>query len=138
MSKDGDAARLAKLRADVGRRFRWAIVLEEIPDLVNACNAERGPHRDADALMKDPAAALFELPSDKLCEEPDIGELAIDGEQGLANALQALDHTTLSGFVRDAAGATNVVAKASHALKAVEHYIGRFHPHLPGHDKQDS
>jgi hypothetical protein len=137
MSKDSDATRLAKLRGDVGRRFRYAIVLDELPDLVDACNAEHGPPRNKEELMKNPTAALFALPSDKLCEEPDIGELAIDGEHALANALQALDHKTLSGFVRDAAGATNVVTKAAHAAKAVEHYIGRFHPHLPGHDKHD-
>jgi len=137
MGNQTDETMLMKLRGDVGRRFRYTIVLEEIADLVKACNDEGGPPRDADTLRKDPAAALFALASDTLCEPPGRGELALDGEHALANALEALDHKTFSGFVRGAAGATSVVEKAGHAAKAVEHYIGRFHPHLPGHDKQD-
>jgi hypothetical protein len=137
MSTEGDEATLMKLRGDVGRRFRYTIVCDEISDLVKACNAEGGPPRDAESLIKDPAAALLALASDTLCEAPNTGELALDGEHALANALEALNHKTLSGFVRGAAGATNVVEKAAHAAKAVEHYIGRFHPHLPGHDTRD-
>jgi Protein of unknown function (DUF3376) len=130
---DADEGALAKLRADVARRFRYAIVREEAPAVRDASEKDGGTPPPTEELLANPAAALFALASDRLADKPDTGELAEDAEHALANLLSAYDHRTASAIVRDAAIATDLGEKADHAAQAVKHYIGHFYSGIRKH-----
>jgi patatin-related protein len=132
-AEDTDEAALAKLRADVARRFRYTIVRDEAPAVRDASEKDGGTPPPTDELLANPAAALFALASNRLADMPDTGELAEDAEHALANMLSAYDHGTASAIMRDAAIATDLGEKADHAARAVKHYVGHFYSGLRKH-----
>ena len=88
---------LDRLCGDARARFRFAIVGEELRDLLDACAENEGPiagpdgpFPGVDELLADPDAALARLVPTALCEAPGRHELVLDGENAAANLFYAL------------------------------------------------
>jgi hypothetical protein len=125
ITANGDKEELGKLRRDVARRFRYAILRDEIPDLVTACAADGGRPPRADELLADPATALFRVPSDQLCRKPGRFELAEDGANAIANALYAFAGRGHSRVGRLAIGTAALSARGAARLTGAVRATGR-------------
>jgi hypothetical protein len=118
-----DNGALERIRADVRRRLRFAIVDDELPDLVRASEADHGALHDLNTLLADPDQALLTLRSDQLCPALGFGELAVDGENALANALHAIGHHFEGDIARAAAQTTSHTEALIHVKDLAARYI---------------
>jgi hypothetical protein len=128
VSPAGSDAELARLRADVARRFRHAIQRDEIPDLVAACCEDGGRPPAADDLLAEPATALFRLGSGGLCPPPSRAELAQDGANALANALYAFGLHPEGAAVRGIAELNTAGRGTWRALRSAWRYARHVRP----------
>jgi hypothetical protein len=126
---------LRQIRADVRRRFRFAILSDELEDLVQACRDDGGPVTseegalpDVSELRADPDDALRRLTPERLCARPSRGELAQDGENAAANVFYALGWHLEGNAARGLAKVTSAAGAFEHALRLSRHYVGRFRP----------
>jgi hypothetical protein len=126
---------LKRIRGDIRRRFRFAIVDEELEDLLTACREEGGPVLDSAeglpdgaALRTNPDETLRRLTPERLCAGPGSGELAQDGENAAANIFYALGWHLEGGAARRLAKVTSAARATEHAVSLAGHYVRRFRP----------
>jgi predicted acylesterase/phospholipase RssA len=86
----GDSNALEGIRADLRRRFRFAIVNDELPDLIQACKDDGAAIDDEATLLGEPDVALIRLNSTELCPKPSFAEFVQDGAYAAANTFFAV------------------------------------------------
>jgi predicted acylesterase/phospholipase RssA len=123
---------LDRLCGDARARFRFAIVAEELHDVLDACAADGGPVTGDDGavpkideLLADPDMALQRLGPEALCQKPGKHELVLDGENGVANLFYALGLHPEGLAVRELAKVTKAKDAIDHALAFAGHYLKR-------------
>jgi Protein of unknown function (DUF3376) len=123
---------LDRLCGDARARFRFAIVGEELRDVLDACATDGGPVvgddgpvPEIDELLADPDRALQRLVPAVLCEKPGKHELVLDGENAVANLFYALDLKPEGFAARELAKVTKAKDAIDHALAFAGHYLKR-------------
>jgi hypothetical protein len=123
---------LDRLCGDARARFRFAIVGEELRDVLDACATDGGPVAgddgpvpEIDELLADPDAALARLVPEVLCEKPGKHELVLDGENAAANLFYALGLKPEGFAARELAKVTKAKDAIDHALAFAGHYLKR-------------
>jgi predicted acylesterase/phospholipase RssA len=123
---------LDRLCGDARARFRFAIVGEELRDVLDACPENEGPiagpdgpFPGVDELLADPDAALARLVPTVLCEAPGRHELVLDGENAAANLFYALGLDPEGLAARELAKVTKAKDAIDHALAFAGHYLKR-------------
>jgi predicted acylesterase/phospholipase RssA len=123
---------IQRFRADVARRFRFAIVNEELPDLIETCKKEGAVIDDTATLLRQPDVALIRLNSTALCPKPSLAELAQDGENAAANLFYAVGSGVsgrpLSWALNEAGKIARDLARTTSRVRALDHAL-----HLAGH-----
>jgi hypothetical protein len=121
LHSDPDA--LERLRADIRRRLHRAILEEEIPGLVAASVAERGPAFDVPGLLAEPDRGLRRLVPAELGAPLRKLELFQGAEHSAANALFALGRHGEGTVVRSMARTTGGFRRLLHAFRLAAGYI---------------
>ena len=120
-----DLAARDRLRADVGRRFRFTIMDEEVPSIVVASESEGGSLLPAAEIRRDRNVGLRTITPATLSKPPRTLELLQDGENGVADVLFATRDKrvwVLAASLRALAEATSWTRATFRAIHVVRHY----------------
>jgi hypothetical protein len=128
IAKDPAATDLAaqdRLRADIGRRFRFTIMDEEVPGIVAESGREGGSLPPTPEILRDRNAGLQTITPEALSKNPGTVELLQDGENGVANLLFATSDKrvwVLAASLRALAEATSWTRATLRAIRVARHY----------------